>query len=159
MDGKTPADANSVGVLFLKDSFATGLIFKTVGFGDGLSLLMIKTASAAIACVALAAPAMAGPYANVENNAGWAGSQFAGSSTDLHLGWEGSNGVASYYLQGGPTLLSPNGGEAEVELGGKLGGSLAATEDGKLSFYGEFAFLTGDAANGYGTKVGAKYKF
>ena len=118
---------------------------------------MLKTASAAIACVALAAPAVAGPYANIENNAGWAGSTFAGSSTDLHVGYEGENGALSYYLQGGPTLVSPNGGEAEVELGGKIGGGIAATE--KLSFYGEFAFLTGDAANGYGTKVGAKYKF
>jgi len=119
---------------------------------------MIKTASAALAVIAMAAPAaIAGPYANVENNAGWAGSTFGGSSTDMHVGYEGSNGSLSYYLQGGPTLLAPNGGEAEVELGGKIGGGIAATE--KLSFYGEFAFLTGDAANAYGTKVGAKYKF
>ena len=118
---------------------------------------MFKAASAVIASVALAAPAVAGPYALIENNAGWAGSTFGGSSTDLHGGYEGSSGNLSYYLQGGTTVVSPNGGEAEVELGGKIGGGIAATE--KLSFYGEFAFLTGDAANGYGTKGGAKYSF
>lgn len=156
MDGKTPADANSVGVLFLKDSFATGLIFRTVGFGDGLSLLMIKTASAAIACVALAAPAMAGPYVNVENNAGWAGSTFAGSATDLHLGYEGGNDVASFYIQGGPTYAQPNGLEGETILTGKLGGSVKAAE--KLSIYGELSAAF-DEVNGYGSKVGAKYSF
>jgi len=118
---------------------------------------MIKTASAAIASLALAAPALAGPYANIENNAGWAGSTFAGSSTDLHIGFDGSKDAFSYYIQGGPTVLAPNGGEAEVELGGKVGGGVNVTE--KLNLYGEFSFLTGDVANAYGTKVGAKYHF
>ena len=118
---------------------------------------MIKAASAAVASLALAAPAFAGPYANIENNAGWAGSTFNGSSTDIHIGYEGSGENVSYYIQGGPSILSPNGGNAEVEFGGKVGGSIAANSD--LSFYGEFSFLTGNAANGYGTKLGAKYKF
>ena len=118
---------------------------------------MIKTASAAIASLALAAPAFAGPYANIENNAGWAGSTFGGSSTDLHIGYEGAGESASWYIQGGPTLVAPNGGTSEVELGGKVGGSIKAAD--KLAVYGEFSFLTGNAANGYGTKVGAKYSF
>lgn len=120
---------------------------------------MLKTASAAVASLALAAPAFAGPYANIENNAGWAGSTFAGSSTDLHVGYAGGGESASWYVQGGPTVVAPNGGTSEVELGGKIGGSVAATQDGKLNVYGEFSFLTGNAANGYGTKVGAKYNF
>ena len=117
---------------------------------------MIKTASAAIACVALAAPAMAGPYANVENNAGWAGSTFAGAATDLHIGYEGGNDVASYYLQGGPTYVQPNGADGETILTGKLGGSVKAAD--KLSIYGEISAAFDDV-NGYGTKVGAKYSF
>lgn len=119
---------------------------------------MIKKVSALTAALALSAPAaIAGPYANIENNAGWAGSTFNGSSTDIHIGYEGSGENVGYYIQGGPTILSPNGGNAEVEFGGKAGGSIAAND--KLSFYGELSFLTGNAANGYGTKVGAKYKF
>ena len=118
---------------------------------------MIKAASAAIASLAIAAPALAGPYANIENNAGWAGSTFASSSTDLHIGYEGAGESTSWYIQGGPTGIAPNGGTSEVELGGKVGGSVKAAD--ALAFYGEFSFLTGNAANGYGTKVGAKYSF
>ena len=44
-----------------------------------------------------------------------------------------------------------------VFLGGKVGGGVNVTE--KLNLYGEFSFLTGDVANAYGTKVGAKYHF
>ena len=117
---------------------------------------MIKTASAAIAFVALAAPAMAGPYVNVENNAGWAGSSFSGSATDLHLGYESGNDVASFYLQGGPTYVSPDGGEGETIATGKIGGSVAAGE--KLSVYGELSAAFDDV-NSYGTKAGVKYKF
>ena len=119
---------------------------------------MIKTASAAIAVIALAAPAMAGPYVNVENNAGWAGSTYGGSATDLHLGYEGSNkeGTASFYLQGGPTYVQPNGVEGETILTGKLGGSVKAAE--KLSIYGEISAAFDDV-NAYGSKIGAKYSF
>ena len=117
---------------------------------------MIKTASAAIACIALAAPAIARPYVNVENNAGFAGSDFGGSTTDFHIGYEGGNGTASYYLQGGPTLITPDGAEAETKLSAKVGGSLNANE--ALSVYGELSFLDGDTKS-YGTKVGAKWLF
>jgi len=117
---------------------------------------MIKTASAAIAVIALAAPAMAGPYVNVENNAGWAGSTYSGSATDLHLGYEGGNDVASFYIQGGPTYVQPNGVEGETILTGKLGGSVKAAE--KLSIYGELSAAFDDV-NGYGSKIGAKYSF
>ena len=117
---------------------------------------MIKTASAAIACVALAAPAMAGPYVNVENNAGWAGSTFAGSATDFHLGYEGGNDVAGFYRQAGPSYVQPNGVEGETIMAGKLGGSVKASD--KLSVYGELSAAFDDV-NGYGSKIGAKYSF
>ena len=99
-----------------------------------------------------AAPVLAGPYANVETNSGFVGSDYSGSVTDVHVGYEGSN----WYVQGGPALLAPDGEDGDVELSGKAGGSSGINE--ALSVYGEFSFLTGDT-NGYGTKAGLKYNF
>jgi predicted aconitase with swiveling domain len=53
--------------------------------------------------------------------------------------------------------VNPDGADAEVELSGKLGASVAASS--KLSFYGELSGVTGDVANSYGVKAGAKYAF
>ena len=96
--------------------------------------------------------AIAGPYANIESNAGYTGSDYTGAATDVHIGYEGAN----WYVQGGTTLVQPDGDDATVELSGKAGGSYSLS--GALSLYGEVSFITGDE-NGYGTKVGAKYKF
>ena len=104
----------------------------------------------------LATPAIAGPYANIENNAGFSGSNFNGHVTDFHLGYESGNDVASYYVQAGPSVFAPDGGEAETKLTGKIGGSIQATE--RLSVYGEVA-ATFDDVNNYGTKFGVKYNF
>jgi len=103
-----------------------------------------------------AAPAMAGPYANIEANSGFTGSDYTGTSTDFHVGFEGEAGAASWYIQGGPTVVSPDGGAAETIATGKLGGSVAAGE--KLSVYGEISAAFDDV-NSYGTKAGVKYKF
>jgi len=103
-----------------------------------------------------ASPVLAGPYANVENNAGFSGSNFNGHVTDFHLGYESGNDVASYYVQAGPSIFVPDGGEEETKLTGKLGGSVQATE--RLSVYGEVA-ATFDDVNDYGTKLGVKYSF
>ena len=99
-----------------------------------------------------AAPVLAGPYANVETNSGFVGSDYSGSVTDVHVGYEGAN----WYVQGGPALLAPDGEDGDVELSGKAGGSYGINQ--ALSVYGEFSFLTGDT-NGYGTKAGLKYNF
>ena len=81
---------------------------------------MIKTAfAAAAAAAAFAAPgaALAGPYVNVETNAGWTGADYTGAATDFHVGYEGALGEsASYYVQGGATLVSPDGGESDTCL-------------------------------------------
>ena len=103
-----------------------------------------------------ASPVLAGPYVNVENNAGFSGSNFNGHVTDFHLGYESGNDVASYYVQAGPSIFAPDGGEEETKLTGKLGGSVQATE--RLSVYGEVA-ATFDDVNDYGTKLGVKYNF
>jgi len=103
-----------------------------------------------------ASPVLASPYVNVENNAGFSGSNFNGHVTDFHLGYESGNDVASYYVQAGPSIFAPDGGEAETKLTGKIGGSIQATE--RLSVYGEVA-ATFDDVNNYGTKFGVKYNF
>jgi len=97
--------------------------------------------------------AIAGPYANVEVNSGFVGSDYGGSATDVHVGYEGDN----WYVQGGPALLAPDDADGDVELSGKIGGSYPVND--ALSVYGEFSFLTSDDENSYGTKVGAKYNF
>ena len=97
--------------------------------------------------------AQAGPYVNVEANSGFTGSDYTGSVTDVHVGYEGAN----WYVQGGPALLAPDAGNGDVELSGKAGGSYPVSD--ALSVYGEASFITGDDDNGYGAKVGAKYNF
>ena len=70
---------------------------------------MIKTAFAAVAAAsALAAPAaFAGPYVNVEANSGWTGSNYTGTTTDAHVGYEGTLGESSsWYVQGGAKASS-----------------------------------------------------
>ena len=105
-----------------------------------------------------ATPAMAGPYVNTEINSGWNGSDYGGSQTDLHIGYEGNVDRLGYYLQAGPAIVSPDGGDANTEFSGKAGGSFQATE--AVSVYGEISFLTTDVDNNnYGTKAGLKWAF
>ena len=116
----------------------------------------MKKFLALFSAAALATPAVAGPYVNVENNAGFTGSNFSGHVTDFHLGYESGNDVSSYYVQAGPSIFAPDGGEQETKLTGKLGGSFKATE--RVSVYGELSAAFDDV-NNYGTKVGVKYNF
>ena len=116
----------------------------------------MKKIIAILSAAALGTPAVAGPYVNVENNAGFTGSNFNGHVTDFHLGYESGNEVASYYVQAGPSIFAPDGGEEETKLTGKLGGSFKATK--RVSVYGELSAAF-DEVNDYGTKVGVKYSF
>ena len=38
-----------------------------------------------------AAPVLAGPYANVETNSGFVGSDYSGSVKDVHVGYQSGN--------------------------------------------------------------------
>ncbi|QPB07870.1 hypothetical protein [Synechococcus phage S-H38] len=122
---------------------------------------MIKSFIAAAAAAPLfAGAAMAGPYVNVEANSGFTGSNYSGTTTDFHVGYEGAAGEnASWYVQGGPSLVSPDGAESETVFSAKAGGSVGVTE--ALSVYGEVSVATGidGADNGYGTKAGLKWAF
>ncbi len=64
--------------------------------------------------------AIAGPYVNIENNSGFSGSDFVGTSTDYHLGFEGESGSVGYYIQGGATTFAPDGASAETLLPARL---------------------------------------
>lgn len=91
---------------------------------------MIKSFIAAAAAAPLfAGAAMAGPYVNVEANSGFTGSNYTGTATDLHVGYEG-----------------PIGDAATENLG----------LYGEVSFVGSGS---SSVDRGYGTKVGVKYSF
>jgi hypothetical protein len=123
---------------------------------------MIKATFAALAAAPLfAGAAVAGPYVNVETNAGWTGSDYNGAATDLHVGYDGELGERStWYVQGGATVLTPDGGDTDTVPSGKAGISFAATE--ALGVYGEVSFVgsgDSDIDRGYGAKAGVTYHF
>ena len=125
--------------------------------------MSIKSTIAAIAAspFLLAGAAFAGPYVNVEANSGWTGTDYTGTNTDLHVGFDGALGEkASYYVQGGATVTAPDGTDGDTVPSGKLGLSASLTE--ALGAYGEVSFVGSGDENvdrGYGAKAGVKYSF
>ena len=123
---------------------------------------MFKSVFAASAALfASAGAALAGPYVNVETNAGWTGSEYNGAGTDVHVGYEGAfSDTGSFYVQGGATVLTPDGGDSDTVPSGKAGLGVALTE--QLGAYGEVSFAgsgDSDIDRGYGGKLGVKYSF
>jgi len=123
--------------------------------------MSIKSTIAALAAspFLFAGAAFAGPYVNVETNAGWTGDDYTGATTDLHVGYEGTVGSASYYVQGGPAVVAADGVDTETQFSGKAGLGVPVTE--ALGAYGELSFLTADDSDdlGLGGKLGVKYSF
>jgi predicted heme/steroid binding protein len=126
--------------------------------------LMFKSVFAAVAAAPfLASAALAGPYVNVETNAGWTGDDYTGATTDAHVGYEGSVGDsgASYYVQGGPAIVSVDGEELSTRFSGKAGVGIPVTD--ALGVYGEVSFITAEDEFlddlGVGGKLGVKYNF
>ncbi len=122
---------------------------------------MIKSAFVALAATVVSAgAAVAGPYVNVETNAGFTGSDYSSAVTDLHIGYEGGLGEnAGYYVQAGPAIVAVDGEDQTTELSGKAGVGVDVTEN--VNVYGEIAFITVDGSddNNYGVKAGVKYSF
>ena len=125
---------------------------------------MIKSVFAATAALSMSAgAAFAGPYVNVETNAGWAGDDYLGATTDAHVGYEGALGTAgaSYYVQGGPAIVSVDGEELSTRFSGEAGVGIPVTD--ALSAYGEVSFITAEYEFlddlGVGGKLGVKYNF
>jgi len=130
--------------------------------------MSIKSTIAAVAAspFLLAGAAFAGPYVNVESNLSYPDGDYSSATTDVHIGYEGAteDGKIAYYVQGGPALAhSESTDDTETELSGKVGASIAATED--LAFYGEVSGISagedsaGDNIINWGAKVGAKFVF
>ena len=130
--------------------------------------MSIKSTIAAVAAspFLLAGAAFAGPYVNVESNLSYPDGEYSSATSDLHIGYEGSTseGKLAYYIQGGPSIVhSDTTDENETELSGKIGASIAATED--LAFYGELSGISdgedsdGDNIVNWGGKIGAKFVF
>ncbi len=102
---------------------------------------MFKTVFAATAALFTSAgAALAGPYVNVETNAGWAGDDYVGATTDVHVGFEGEVGAASVYVQGGPAIVAIDGEENETRISGKVGVGVPVTD--ALDIYGELSAIT-----------------
>ena len=124
--------------------------------------MKIIALAALTASAALATPASAGIYANVESNGARVGSVYTGSVTDVHVGYEkaAANG-SSFYIQGGPAIVAEQGEDSDWRLSGKVGGNFQATDN--LGVYGEVSLLTADEDtdldSSWGTKVGVKYNF
>ena len=128
-----------------------------------MSIIIMKSIITVAALSALSAPAFAGPYANIENNAGWVGNDFTAAVTEVHAGyeWETSETV-SIYVQAGPAFISIEDEDLSTEVSGKLG--IVADVSENFEVYGEVAFITEDQEFDVdtltlGTKVGATYRF
>ena len=122
---------------------------------------MFKSTIAAAAAVAAFAPAaaLAGPYVNVETNAGWVGDDYTSATTDLHVGFEGEAGAASYYVQAGPAIVAVDGQDTDTQFSGKAGIGVPVSD--AIGVYGEMSFLTAEDEDdfGLGGKLGVKYNF
>ena len=121
---------------------------------------MIKSVFAATAALSMSAgAALAGPDVNVETIAGWVGDDYSGATTDIHVGYEGEVGAASYYVQAGPAVVAVDGEETDTQFSGKAGLGIPVSD--ALSAYGEVSFLTteDDDDFGLGGKLGLKYNF
>ena len=130
-----------------------------------ITIMSIKSTIAAVAAspFLLAGAAFAGPYVNVESNISYPDGDYSGATTDLHIGYEGAiSENADFYEQGGPSFVAVDGTDgSEGEISGKLGVSVAATEN--IGVYGEISGVTAEASNedvvNWGAKLGAKFVF
>jgi len=119
----------------------------------------MKTIIAAGILLSAAAPAVAGPYANVENNASFRDQEFGTGITEVHAGYKFDNGI---YVQGGPAFVAARGEGTKTEYSGKAGFTTALADD--LDLYGEVSFVTNNKEFSFddmnlGTKVGFTYSF
>ena len=116
---------------------------------------MFKPLALASAIALAGAPAMAesGVYVNPEYNAGFTGSKFAGSSLELHVGYE----EGPWYIQAGPAMAN-DGSSSEWGMSAKTGLSAAVSK--KADIYTEVSYAKfKDSDAGYGIKLGSKYRF
>ena len=122
----------------------------------------MKTLFISTASILFAAPAIAGPYVNVESNSGFSSGDYTSTLVEKHVGYEGELGEsATWYVQGGPALEFTDASGTESKVSGKVGATVALTE--KVDAYGEFAVVSDDSwdisESDLGLKAGFKYTF
>tara|TARA_Y100000004_G_C8946090_1_gene426352 strand:+ start:1170 stop:1541 length:372 start_codon:yes stop_codon:yes gene_type:complete len=123
----------------------------------------MKSIIAAGLLLGASAPAFAGPYANVENNAAWSGFDHEAAVTEVHAGYEFQAGEdVAIYVQGGPAFIAVDGEELQTEYSGKVG--IIADVSEKLNVYGELGLISDDREFdtkdlSLSTKVGVTYRF
>lgn len=123
---------------------------------------MKKIFALSAASVFAAAPAVAGPYVNVESNSSFSNSDYTSTLLETHLGYESSLGESSaWYIQGGPAINFGDNEDASGAMSGKIGATTNLTQD--LSAYGEVAAITAEEWDfdsiSVGVKAGLKYTF
>ena len=123
---------------------------------------MKKIFALSAASVFAAAPAVAGPYVNVEANSSFKGTDYSSTLIEKHIGYEGELGEdTTWFVQGGPALEFVDGSGTEFKVSGKVGAAVAVTED--VDAYGEVSIVSakdwdlGDSD--YGIKAGVTYRF
>ena len=118
---------------------------------------MLKKLFAAAAALAASVLPARWSLSELETNLSYIGSDYTSALHELHIGWEGENGAASYYIQGGPAYSAVDAASSsDLEFSGKAGGAVAVSES--VSVYGELSLVTAKE-NGYGAKGGIKYSF
>ena len=122
----------------------------------------MKSIIAAGLLLGASAPAFAGPYANIEANAGWTGNSHEATVTEVHAGYEFEPSEnTTIYVQAGPAFVSVDDEDLETEISGKAGVSVEVTE--RTEIYGEVAFITNDQSFendvDLAVKVGGTYRF
>ena len=115
-----------------------------------------------LAVASFFAPAIAGPYVNLEAKQKWSGENYKSATIDTHVGYENKLGdSASWYIQGGPQVRFPDDAGQVGAASGKTGMKFKVTK--RLSAYGEVSAATKEGLEleglGVGTKAGLKYKF
>ena len=99
---------------------------------------MFKSTIAAAAAVAFApAAALAGPYVNVESNAGWTGDNYTGATTDLHVEVTKVPSVSPALLTMSKVaaIVAADGAENSTRFSGKAGVGIPVSD--ALGVYGE----------------------
>lgn len=118
---------------------------------------MIKSLiTATVATPLIATSAFAGGYVNVESNSAFLGDDYLGTLGETHIGYEGTSGSLTYYVQGGPALVSLDDTENVLEFSAKVGLEVVATDN--FDVYGEYQMVTGDDLYS-NVKLGMKYFF
>ena len=78
----------------------------------------MKKIALALAASIASAPAIAGPYVNVESNTSYTGSDYTSRATDLHVGYENAIGSLDWYVQGGKTINAADGVDSDSNWSG-----------------------------------------